>query len=71
MLLNKELKGKFVLAATFAIPGFVAVLNIPIVKIINVTFNMNPKFTKVTLLNSFIFARYIFFSQILPQGNLG
>ena len=72
MLLNKELKGKIVLQHSmfYAIPGFVAVLKMPVVYIITiVAFNMNPKFTEVTL-NSFIFLSDTFFSQIL-QGNSG
>ena len=38
-------------------------LKIPVVQIIKiVTFNMNPKFTEVTL-NSFIFVRVIFYTN--------
>ena len=47
-------------ATFFAVPGFIAVLNISVLKIIKVvTFNMNPIFTKVTL-NSFVSGMDIF-----------
>ena len=55
LLLDKELKGKIVPSTFYAIPGFISVLKIPVIQIIKiVTFNMNSKFTEVTL-NSFNF----------------
>ena len=66
---RRGVKRKNCATTYYAIPGFDAVLKITVVSIIKiVTFNMNPKFTEVTL-NSFIFARDIFM-QIL-QENLG
>ena len=48
----------------YAVPGFIAVLQIPVIQIIKIaTFNMNPEFTEITL-NSFNFVRDIFFANL-------
>ena len=61
LLFDKELKGKIVLQQSIQYQdSSITVLKIPVILIIKfVTFNMDPKFTEVTL-NSFIFAMDIF-----------